>query len=174
VTEAIDNPDYWRTRLLLAQRTGHLHHAVFRCGKERWEEIARRHKEILARTIKGHDSVLDCGCGWGRLLELMPETWQGLYLGIDLSPDFVSLGVENNPGKWFQVGDLKEASKLTTGPPPRPFPDVFDWAVMISVRPMIVRNQGQDAWDAMEREIRKVARQLLYLEYDPFDNGSVE
>jgi hypothetical protein len=45
---------------------------------------------------------------------------------------------------------------------------------MISVRPMIVRNQGQDAWDAMEREIRKVARQLLYLEYDPFDNGSVE
>jgi hypothetical protein len=36
------------------------------------------------------------------------------------------------------------------------------------------RNLGDEAWEAMERELRRVAKRLLYLEYDPDSEGSVE
>lgn len=203
--ERVWDEKYWQERWELSQRVGQKHHAVFRCGEARWREIENKHREILARHIKEHDSVLDCGCGWGRLLELLPDrrVWSGPYMGVDLSPRFIHVALtemvprlvaKRQAGAAFTVGKLEELSRivplfvdhggpLTTDPgeidksepiPPPPLPRKWDWAVMVSVRPMIIRNQGQEAWDGMEREIRKVANRLLYLEYDPFDEGSVE
>jgi SAM-dependent methyltransferase len=172
--EPIFDPAYWAGRLREA-RSGCLHHAVFRCPEERWRAIEARHRALLARVIGPGDSILDCGCGWGRLLELLPRHWEGLYYGVDLSPDFVDMakskyGAEHDllgfPRYHFAVGDLRDLSEYKWSG--------MDWAVFVSVRPMIRRHMGGAVWDAVEAEARSVARRLLFLEYDPDDPGSVE
>lgn len=163
------NPQYWADRLAKAVN-GDLHHAIYKCPLEVWRKVENRHREIIALTIKDNESVLDCGCGWGRLLELMPPTWRGNYLGFDLSPDFISAAEANYPrraGRAFQVRDALSGL-------PASWTNFFDWAVLISVRPMVIRNLGQGAWDRMEVEVRRCARRILYLEYDMDDGGSIE
>jgi ubiquinone/menaquinone biosynthesis C-methylase UbiE len=168
VSEAVLDPLYWKRRLETAP-PGSSHHAVFKCDGGRWERIARRHKEILGARINSNESVLDCGCGWGRLLDLMPGEWKGWYLGIDLSPDFITLASEryaDRPHVRFAVADLRDLSALADGE--------FDWATLVSVRGMIRRNCGDEVWASVEAEVRRVAKKLLVLEYDEGDNGSVE
>lgn len=159
--EMIGDIRYWKQRL---EQASELHHAIFRCPLETWRRIEAKHREILARVIQPRDSIFDAGCGWGRLLELMPATWDGRYLGVDLSPDFVHMAQLAYPTREFVVGDLRELA----------IPDRFDWALLISMRPMVKRNLGDDVWAAMERQVRRVATKLLYLEYDHDADGSVE
>ena len=165
-SELIQSPSYWRRRLQQAP-PDQLHHAIFKCGLDQWRRIEEKHREILSTVLRSSDSVLDCGCGWGRLLNLMPDWWQGDYLGVDLSPDFVHLARVERPGVEFAVGNLAEYP-LTLEP------QSFDWAVLISIRPMIKRHLGEEKWSEMERAVRQAARKLLYLEYDVNDGGSVE
>lgn len=198
MAEDILSPQYWKRRLQTAPKDG-LHHSIFRCPLQTWLEIEARHKKVLAQHIQLGDCILDAGCGYGRLLRLMPEGWRGAYLGVDISPDFIKLALsehahhivlgEGLPVRRFVVGDLGHMCKvvqiaLENGKFPHHAPllspsekldeQVFDWAVMISIRPMVVRNLGLAIWKQMEAEIRKVARKLLFLEYDVNDQGSVE
>lgn len=162
MTEPVNDPVYWQTRLATAQER---HHAIFRCHLDRWLEIEAKHKKILADVVWNTASVLDAGCAWGRLLDLMPKTWTGDYLGVDLSPDFIDLARKEHSNKMFRVGDLRMIPACS---------NTYDIAVLISIRPMIKRNLGEDEWMKMETELRRVARRLLFLEYDPSDNGSIE
>lgn len=165
-TEMILSPDYWKGRLKVVQEAGlPQHHAIFKIAEGAWRFIEEKHREILAYRIGPDQSVLDCGCGWGRLLTLMPANWKGDYLGIDISPDFIALAEKEHSDFLFKVGDLRDAEALAMG-------QQFDWAVMISIRPMVKRHTG--IWPECEAAIRKVAKKLLYLEYDPLDEGSVE
>lgn len=175
MSEPILSTDYWRRRLEAAQAAGVLHHSVFRCPLERWQRIEARHRDILARLIGPTDSVLDAGCGYGRLLDLMPPSWGGCYLGVDLSPDLIReaqfrwAGYQNHEMALFYQGDLRDLSPIVDVSLAR-----FAWAILISVRPMVIRNCGEEVWQQMEAELRRVAKKLLYLEYDPDDEGSIE
>jgi hypothetical protein len=170
--QLIERPDYWKRRLREAQHSGMIHHSIYKCSLEQWHRIAERHRQILAELIQLEDSILDCGCGWGRLLELLPESWRGEYLGVDLSPDFIQLAkrryLDPPPSAYplrkieFGVGDLRHDLPLLVNPKRK-----ITWAVLISIRPMVIRNLGQEAWNEMEAEIRQVASRILYLEYDP-------
>lgn len=157
--EPILDTEYWKNRLLQAQG-GHLHHAVFRCSKDRWERIEVAHRTILAELIGRGESILDAGCGWGRLLDLLPPNWKGRYLGVDLSPDFIALARRNYPHhKYdFKTGDLRSLPYLSS--------KEMDWGVLISIRPMVLRNLGYEVWEAMEVELSRVCKKLLFLEYD--------
>jgi len=115
------------------------------------------------------DSVLDAGCGWGRLLSLMPDVWVGGYLGMDLSPDFVHLADGNYPDRRFWVHDLRDLDLLVKLFKSRR----FDWCVLISMKHMVIRNAGQGVWDGIEEQLKGVAKRLLFLEYDPDDPGTV-
>lgn len=160
---------YWKARLDAAEERQELWKAVFICTKERWLAIGLKHREILTRHIKPSDSVLDCACGYARLPDMFPVTpWKRDYLGIDISQDFIDLAKIRYPTYSFAQGDLRDLSWLNRSN------CRYDWAVMISVRPMVIRNLGQTVWDQMEAQIRTVATKLLYLEYDPLDEGSVE
>lgn len=170
MTEPILEQKYWTDRYRTATER---HHAIFRCPLEKWVAIERAHRIILAQYIKDTDSILDCGCGWGRLLTLMPRWWIGPdkmnYLGIDLSETFIEMAREQYPSLEFRQADLRKIPLAPAVPEYR-----FDWAVMISIRPMVKRNLGDESWAQMESEIRRCAKKLLYLEYDPDDKGSVE
>lgn len=165
--EPILDTDYWRERLLQAQK-GELHHAIFKCEKQHWLAIEAKHRQILLNHVGWKTSVLDCGCGWGRLLDMMPPGWLGDYLGIDLSPEFIALARERHK-RHFIIGSLLEMPHHIC-----PVGEKFNLAVLVSIRPMVKRNLGDEVWMAMEAQIRKVSAKLLYLEYDPNDEGSLE
>lgn len=164
--ELIGQARYWARRLREAQE-GQLHHSIFKCPLDRWRRIEDKHREIILSTILANESVLDAGCGYGRLLGLIYPNWQGRYHGFDLSPDFIALAREIRPGREFAVG-LMEEYPLTF--PPK----MYDWGVLISIRPMVKRHQGEEAWNRMETALRHACDKLLYLEYDETDQGSVE
>ena len=161
MTEPILEPGYWARRL---REAAVQHHAVFRCPLDRWQRIEDKHRAILARVVNSGDFILDAGCGWGRLLTLMPPTWFGAYVGIDLSPAFIQLARTLHPLRRFEVGDLRTLLPM----------QAFDLGVLISIRPMVIRNCGQETWDQMNDSLRSCCKRLLFLEYDENGDGSVE
>jgi len=167
MSEAICDPRYWARRLREAPHD-QPHHAIFKCPRDRWERIEAKHREILAATIHPAASVLDAGCGWGRLLTLMPNNWFGDYLGLDLSPSFIEQARRFHRHRHFYVADLR---KYLPNPSDGPR---WTWGVLISIRPMIRRHLGGEAWEEIERNLRGHCSKLLYLEYDEDDPGSIE
>lgn len=172
MTEPILDPDYWKVRL---RKAAEPHHAIFKCPLPLWQQIEAKHREILARTIGSMDSVLDAGCGWGRLVDMMPKTWHGRYYGVDLSPDFIRMAkvkydeVRDDlglPRYWFGEGNLLNLEEFKWSG--------IQWGILISMRPMVIRNCGDETWYHMRMQLRKVVRKLLFLEYDPTCPGSVE
>lgn len=159
----IYNPEYWRDRLRSFQLR---HQAIYVCGEDVWKAIEDRHRVLLRQYIKPEDSVLDAGCGWGRLLTLLPDYWKGDYLGVDLCPDFLELARHEHPSRDFVCGDFRELQKHTKE-------KRFDWAVLISIRPMIINNIGEAGWEAVRDELQQVCDRILFLEYVTDDKGEI-
>jgi len=128
------------------------HESVYLVNQDEWERIAEEHKKILGQYRD--KKVLDAGCGYGRSSE-----WFTNYVGIDFSPDFIEKAKELYPDKEFIIGDLKKL----------PFKDnEFDIAICVSIKNMVVGQLGGAVWDKMEKELLRVAKEVLLLEYtDP-------
>jgi SAM-dependent methyltransferase len=153
----IFTPEFWRARIDTAEARGEPHRAVFRTTLDKWGDIEAAHRHILAEHVTERTSIIDVGCGYGRLLTLLPEKWIGAYHGVDLSPDFVAAAREKHR-RLFEVHDFRD--RLPVHSSVR-----YNLAVCCSVRGMVVREAGQDVWGVMEANIRKVAGKILYLEY---------
>lgn len=146
----VGDTEFWKVRLKEAWRIGELHKSVYNTIKEDWEFICKVHKTICDRIIIG--KVLDVGCGYGRLSEWFRDD----YSGIDFSEDFIKKAKELYPRKEFIQGDIKDM----------PYVDKeFDWAVCISIKEMVERELGLDVWQEMKKEIMRVAKKVLVLEY---------
>lgn len=159
------NPLYWKERLVEANTSSaNLHHAIFKCPLSVWQRIEERHKSLLKKYISVDDHILDVGCGWGRLLTLLPETWKGCYLGIDISPDFIQLA-RSLYRRPFILNDITKPLPYAKG--------LFDVAIMISMRPMIKRNLGDEVWNRVQKNVFEVSSKILFLEYDQNDEGEV-
>lgn len=169
--EPIFDPEYWYKRLANSSPAD-MHHAVFRCPRDRWERIANKHRHILLGRVGPRESLLDAGCGWGRLLDLLPSSWNGYYCGIDLCPDFAGIARQRYPQHAFICGDLRGVEPLWFSRCREGY-DEFDWCILVSIRPMIKRHCGEEVWDKIERRLRSVSKRLLYLEYDENDPGEV-
>jgi cyclopropane fatty-acyl-phospholipid synthase-like methyltransferase len=164
--ERIFEPGYWKDRLLHAIDREQVHHAIFVTGSQQWSQIAEQHRELLARHVRSDESILDAGCGWGRLLSLTPRYWKGDYLGIDISPDFLESARASHPARTFLLHDMRE-------PLPERYRNVFDWAVLISIRQMVRENAGEEAWETVQRNLFDASRRILVLEYSSEDQGEV-
>lgn len=158
---------FWRERLANAKEMGEIHRSVYHCSLGQWEEIENQHRKILADYIKPNDSILDAGCGYGRLINLLPESWLGDYRGVDLSEDFISLAKDIFPQRedQFQVANLNNL----------PFDHKqFDWAICVSIKQMVVGNKGENDWRFISNELHRVVKKVLILEYDAKDRGEIE
>lgn len=171
----IYDPKFWRERLHKAVGRGVPHTAVYRISTEEMEKINAKHREILAREVGLADWVFDAGCGYGRLIELLPDKWRGTYAGVDLSPDMIGYAktiwpLPSSSTKYeflsFNVGKIDEYLTLK-------FPGDFDVGVCVSIRDMIVHNVGQDEWDRILAAMKRVCQKVLVLEYDPKSEGEV-
>ncbi len=161
----IFDPSFWKERWE-ANKTTEPHRAVYHCSVDQFNAIAKTHSKLLSELLNPNDKILDAGCGYGRLLTLLPENWVGEYVGIDLSPDFVEEAKTRFPANQFILGDF---SRLEVIPPKH-----FDWAILISIRQMIIGQAGEDTWRDCVRPIARVSKKILYLEYSVDDKGDIE
>jgi hypothetical protein len=168
----IFTPEFWAKRLADAEASGEVFQAVFKTDRDTWARIQAKHAAILAKYIEPTDGILDAGCSWGRLLDIMPANWVGVYHGIDIADAFIAKARRDYrhllPRVTFAVGDLRNLSTLTCG-------DVrwFDWGIVCSVKRVIIGHAGQGVWDGIETQLRLLCKRLLILDYDPEDEEEV-
>lgn len=161
----IADPNFWKERLERARymNAGAIHPAIYDTSYSNWMEIQRVHGEILPRLLHPYRGVklLDAGCGYGALYELLPEGIN--YAGVDISPDFLEEArrlLPENSSRRFLRADLRDL----------PFPDdSFDIAVCRSIDGMVKDNMGVNAWRKMEAELLRVANRLVLLNYSQPD-----
>ncbi|HRH23196.1 MAG TPA: bifunctional class I SAM-dependent methyltransferase/NUDIX hydrolase [Candidatus Magasanikbacteria bacterium] len=67
-----------------------------------WDDL-----KSFSQYITKEDTVLDIGCGNGRVYQLC-ENLQVPYTGIDQSENLISIAREKNPGVRFGVGEMTE------------------------------------------------------------------
>lgn len=152
----IDKKEFWRDRLIAAKQQGDIHNSVYAVSCAKWSNIQNAHAVLLPKILAGFDNpkVLDCGCGYGALLDVMTGKFQ--YTGVDLSPDLIAEAKQRHPQHTFIEGDL---CKL-------PFTGrEFDFAICRSIDGMVKDNLGVGAWRKMEKELLRVADRLVLLSY---------
>lgn len=155
----VNKLDFWKQRLEEAKLRDIIHYSVFVANPILWGSINKKHQQIIKREIKPTDRVLDAGCGYGRTSEMIASQD---YIGVDFSPDFVEEAKKRYPEREFMVANLKKL----------PFKDKeFDAAIAISVKHMIQANLGESAWNKMEKELKRVAKKIIILEYGLGDLG---
>lgn len=150
----IDDPKFWADRIASAAKSGRDHHSVYVTRDEHWARINAAHRKILSGELRPGWHVLDAGCGYGRMAELLaPDA----YRGVDFSPEFIDEAKRRYPRHDFLVADLK-ALPFSGG--------TFDAAFCVSIKQMVRANLGEETWDAMLAELRRVAKKVLILEYE--------
>ena len=151
MAKPIDDLSFWKKRIETATSE---HYSVYVVHEAGWKKIFEKHCEIISKHIPKDVNVLDAGCGYGRMAPLFPKDD---YLGIDFSPDFIQKAREKFPGYTFEVQNLKSLPYDN---------ESFDWAILVSIKKMVRDNLGDDEWGTMEAEIKRVAKNVLVLEYE--------
>lgn len=156
MNKPIDQTWFWNERILEAKKRGREHFSVYITKDTDWARIEEAHRKILSREIQKGMKVLDAGCGYGRSSEWFPPK-EYTYVGTDFSPDFIREAQQKYSGRRFIQGNLKSL----------PFGALeFDIAFCISIRQMVMDNLGNREWEAMEKELKRVAKKVLILEYE--------
>lgn len=143
--------NFWKQRIKEAKQLGKIHYSVYLANDRWWKRILDAHLRVIRDVIPKEATVLDAGCGYGRLSEYFDN-----YTGIDFSPDFIYEAKAMYPQKRFEVQNIKKL----------PYKDQeFDWVVCDSVKHMIIGNLGEEEWEKMEKELKRVSKSVLILEY---------
>lgn len=158
----INDPAFWRARLTDAINNGRPHQAVYHVSVEEWQYINEAHARLLKQIlpkIKPVDRnlrILDAGCGYGELRNLLPKNLEYEYIGVDLSQDLLSYGLQRHPNLDLRQGDLRSLE----------FTDrYFDIAIARSIEGMVTDNLGFHEWKKMENELLRVSARVLLLNY---------
>jgi ubiquinone/menaquinone biosynthesis C-methylase UbiE len=149
----VSSLEFWKDRISTALQKGKIHHSIYEIDDSLWKAIEYRHMTLINMNIQATDMVLDIGCGYGRLSRYFQSE---NYTGVDFSEDFLDLAKEINPSHKYIKADLKEL----------PFEDnQFDWGIGVSIKWMVQRELGAEIWEEMEKELKRVCKNLIFLEY---------
>jgi ribosomal protein S18 acetylase RimI-like enzyme len=153
----VGDPSFWRARLQAVRDAGKpIHTAVYDVPTVDWIAIQTAHKRLLPgilRSVK-RPRVLDAGCGYGALLDILPN--EIYYTGVDISYDMLEIAKTRYKHHTFYVADLCNTS----------IPDrSYDFAICRSIDGMIKDNLGFAVWRRMERELLRIADRLVLLQY---------
>lgn len=159
-------PSFWRARLQNAAAEGLPWRALFNTDADTWAACEARHRAILAEHVRPDDGILDAGCAYGRLLDLLPPGWRGAYHGVDLAAAFIEKARADHPGRDFTVLDLRDLRDL-------PGVKVWDWGIAVSVKRVIAGHAGAACWAGIEAELRRLCKRLMFLDYDPNDQPEI-
>jgi len=149
MSKPIDKLEFWAERIKTAVQE---HFSVYVIHDAGWSVINKAHKELLKTHIPKDSQVLDAGCGYGRWSSEFEN-----YTGVDFSPEFIKRAQGKYPKKTFIQGNLKSL----------PFgKKQFDWAFCVSIKKMVIDNLGEEEWKKMQKELKRVAKKVLILEYE--------
>lgn len=148
--------EFWKQRLEEAGEDLRL--SVYQSPNEDWEIINQKHREVLQKLVRG--KVLDVGCGYGRLSNLFQE-----YTGVDSSQTFIKKAKELYPNKSFMYIDVSRGTLFSN--------KEFDWAVCVSLKAMVIRELGNDEWLKILKELKRIAKKVLILEYSYLDDYEI-
>jgi len=149
----VEDEEFWDDRIGVAKSRGFIHHSIYEAPPQLWQAMEERHKRIIIENVDTSKPVLDVACGYGRFAKYFDSN---SYTGVDFSKSFIELAEESNPDHKFVQSRIEEL----------PFEDhQFEWGFGVSIKAMIIREMGQDSWDAMEKELRRVCKNLIFLEY---------
>lgn len=112
--------------------------------KHVWPEL-----ELLAEKIHDGYSVLDVGCGNGRLLEVLGNKKIN-YLGTDNSEELIALAKKNYPSYNFKVVDILELDKALN--------EKFDLVISVAV---LHHLPGQALQAQALQQLKKVAKNQI-------------
>lgn len=154
----IDKPEFWKERIDTAVSP---HYSVYVVGEVEWKRINKLHEQAMDAHIDSAERVLDAGCAYGRWANKFPN-----YVGIDFSHDFIKRAMEQNRDRLFMVANLNDLSVFKDGE--------FDWGIVVSIKRMVIDNLGEAAWEPMQREIARVCKHVMVLEYEDPENYEVD
>jgi SAM-dependent methyltransferase len=162
--KAVTSPEFWRQRLL--HHRGDIRRALWSEPDTIWDQMEEDHRINLQQVVRPHWSILDCGCGAGRLLELMPDGWHGNYLGVDISPELIALARKTHPQRRFLCADLSGLRRFLQMADEGLIGRLckFDLAVCVMLRHMLATHVGKSYWQQVSAEIQSVSRRMLVLE----------
>lgn len=160
----VNDPSFWKDRIDEAIKNGNLRYSVFKAPQEIWNQILQDHVNIIYNLVDPSSNILDAGCGYGRLVDILQNNYTGKYVGVDQSPDFINLAKEIHPEKEFYCLDLKKL----------PFEDnSFDISICTSLMIMVVQNLGWFEWEKIQNELLRVCKiGILCLEYGCTDTNT--
>lgn len=155
--ELVETVEFWRRRIFEGIAVGReLHQLIWYTDINTWKESQDYSTGVLDHVLPDQSSVLDVGCGYGALIECLPKR-EITYTGIDVSPDLLEIAGYRYPDyKHKFIQSDARSTKFADGQ--------FDWAVCRSIRKMI--QNKSDNWREIETEVKRVARNVLVIEYE--------
>lgn len=145
----VTSDSFWAERLKKAGNNYKF--SVYETSELDWAKINEAHEYLLDEWKVG-GKVLDAACGFGRWSEKFEN-----YIGVDISDTFISKAKELYPNKAFLRADIHEGLPFKDGE--------FDWAICVSLKDMLIREMGDDYWNICLRELKRVSKKVLILEY---------
>lgn len=85
---------------------------------------------------EGH-TIVDVGCGNGRMVSVLPYIGVSGYLGVDMSDAQIALASEKHPGHRFEVCDIADLGAK--------YPEAFDGFYCGSMLMCVPRTEAEDA-----------------------------
>lgn len=160
---SVSSPEFWRQQL---KKAPPLYRALIDCSEEEWGNIQAKHEKLLQANVGANDWIMDIGCGWGRLYDLLPAGWNGRYVGIDISPEFIKLAnrlAGDDDRCRFVVADAWGLTPTFLRSVGKDAP--WDLALVSGIRRMTVRHRGADDWNRLEAKLDELFMGKLILEY---------
>lgn len=154
----VESPLFWKNRLEeVKEQKLPIHMAVYHVTEESWQEVNKHTKDILHFYIQKENPlyILDAGCGMGHLYECLPDYITG-YMGIDISPDFITIAKQKYKRRNFRVADMRKL----------PFIDKeFQYAVCRSVLGML-DDFTEEGSEGVLSELKRVANKVIVIDYN--------
>lgn len=168
------DPLFWKERVDNLTKKDDIHKSVYDVTKYTWEKIELEHSEILETILPVRYypdgniepyKILDCGCGYGALLDVLPNHVD--YTGVDISPDLINLANTRYPNNKFIRYDIRYLTALYDQYLS------FDYCIARSMEGMIIENIGMHNWMMMLRQMLKMAPYVVLLNYSEPDKFKV-
>lgn len=168
MTLPVSDPNFWTSRMFDTLARGReLHTIIYDIDPDTWMRIQKTTAGILQRHVPEGSKILDAGCGYGAIYDCFHyhDVLMTLdYTGVDIAPNLIRIGKEKNPAANLIVGDLKNL----------PFKESeFDFVICRSVADMLKNNQLGDDWEIITRELYRVGKAVILIEYTNMEDYSI-
>lgn len=152
--------DFWVKRMQDAAKEGWPITSAIVHDPKGWYDIQEHARACLEPHLKDVASVLDVGCGYGSLSEVIGGRVS--YYGIDLIEEFLNVGRLLYPTRRFHSIDLAVKGVLDDWPS-----GVYDLVVGRSVEGTIGDGIGLRNWVNIVRELLRIGSgKVVFLSYN--------